>query len=188
MPKLSKKISVADSMAEIFFSPENISIGIWKNRFWRNFGCTFFYGYSDSSGLWPPSFREVVTPLIKVLKNGRNSCIWIKEPSFALKKESAFHFEKAFEHKTFRLWWSMNCIFSIRSEYGLKRLKKFFLDIWPWDSTPWFKVITYSLICCKIGTGVVVGNLFEPSLVTSVRPRLLLGGNPRWGVDKGYRV
>ena len=37
-----KKISVADSMAEIFFSPENISIGIWKNRFQRNFGCTFF--------------------------------------------------------------------------------------------------------------------------------------------------
>ena len=26
----------------IFFSPENISIGIWKNKFWWNFGCTFF--------------------------------------------------------------------------------------------------------------------------------------------------
>ena len=37
-----KKIYVADSMAEIFLSPKNISIGMSKNRFWRNFGCTFF--------------------------------------------------------------------------------------------------------------------------------------------------
>ena len=37
-----KKIYVADSMAEIFLSSKNVSIGMWNDRFWRNFGCTFF--------------------------------------------------------------------------------------------------------------------------------------------------
>ena len=41
-PKLQKKFHVADSMTEIFLSAKNVFIGMWNNRFWRNFGCTFF--------------------------------------------------------------------------------------------------------------------------------------------------
>ena len=40
--KLQKKIYVTDSMAELAGLPENISSGVWKNRFWRNFGRAFF--------------------------------------------------------------------------------------------------------------------------------------------------
>ena len=41
--KFQKKFCVVDSMAEQKFLPWITYIEVWKNRFWRNFGCNFFF-------------------------------------------------------------------------------------------------------------------------------------------------
>ena len=41
--KFQKKFCVVDSMAEQKFLPWITYIEVWKNRFWRNFRCNFFF-------------------------------------------------------------------------------------------------------------------------------------------------
>ena len=59
MPKLQKKISVVDSMAEIFFRPKIYLLGYGKIDFEGILGVPFFYGYSDSSALCLATYIKI---------------------------------------------------------------------------------------------------------------------------------